>query len=739
MQQLRSNVKFIVWLGFGAIIALMLTISLTMFYKLNQQATQFNNVVTINNIKVSLVHVMRDAINSRALTLNKMALSDDIFFRDEERLKFGSFARSFIRAFNDFKKFKFNESEVRLNETIQKRVIIGYAATEEALDMLLNNDEINTIKPVLVSALLTQENVLTTLDELIALQKTYAEKSVKATEKNMDEMLTLLVIVVFVSILFSIFVSQAVSRIVSAKNKELAQATETKSMFLANMSHEIRTPLTAIIGFAKSQMIPNLPADHNERATKIILRNSEHLLTVINDILDLTKIEAQKLEYEYTDFSLFNLLDDVHSSLTGLIGEKAIKFTVNYSYPIPDIIRTDKIRLRQVLVNLGGNAIKFTEAGFINVNIRYDRVEHDVYFDISDSGIGMTAKQQEVVFQTFTQGDITTTRKYGGTGLGITISNELVSKLGGDLTVVSEHGVGSTFSFKITNCVNELELPLLLVNQAPSNIQRDDDLFNHVTDHLVQGTILLVEDIPDNQELISFRLSQMGAIVTTVDNGKQAVDITTTSFFDLVLMDMQMPVMGALEAVKIIRERGSKLPIVMLTANAGKEHKEESIRAGCDGFLPKPLNEHELFEVVKKYLRVIKPDNASLKNDTSEIANDSLIGSGNDVIVSTLMTDIPNEYEQFVRKFVNHLPKYVDEISEYINVKNDAQLKAITHKLKGVGGNMGFKVLTDISANFEIAIKQDNRDEIGRLFNELKLAAKKIYRGNEVATKDKLA
>ncbi|MFV2060742.1 MAG: response regulator [Gammaproteobacteria bacterium] len=739
MSQLRSNLKLIIWSGFGVVIVLMLVLSLITVYKLNQQAKQFNNVVNVNNAKVSLVHVMRDSIRLRSLSLNKMALSDDIFFRDDERLNFNIYANRFLRAYQDFKNYDLNSREIILTETVQEKINIGYPLNQNALDMLLNDDEVKDVAPVLVVALKAQENILTVLDELITLQDSSAELAVNETEKNMDDLISLLIIVVSISIIFSIIVSQLVNKIVSLKNKELARATETKSMFLANMSHEIRTPLTAIIGFAKSQMIPNLPDDHNERATKIIIRNSEHLLTVINDILDFTKIEADKLELEFTEFSIFKLIDDVQSSLTGLVGEKPLTFNINYNYPLPEKITTDKTRLRQVLINLGGNAIKFTNEGCISINVRYDRNAKELYFDINDSGIGMNEKQLEMVFQTFSQADITTTRKYGGTGLGLTISKELVNKLGGELSVVSEHEVGSTFSFNIEN-KTEIE-NIKLVNFAPGIVEKNNDLIatlNNEENHSVHGAILLVEDMPDNQELICFHLQEMGATVTTVSNGQQAVDITAIKIFDLILMDMQMPVMGGLEAVRIIRERGDRSPIVMLTANAAKEFEEQSINAGCNDFLPKPLNEASLLKMVKKFLKVITPQYITPSEEPiATISIDSIENS--DYIISSLVKQDAVKYGKFITKFVNYLPTYIDEISESIKIKNDTELKEVTHKLKGVGGNMGFQILTDISANFEIAIKQGNRDEIARLFNELKAAAKKIYRGNETETREHTA
>lgn len=730
MRNLRFNAKFIIWSGFGVVIALMLLLSAVMIYKLNQQTDEFENVIKVNNTKVSLAHIMRDSIRLRSLSLNKMALSDDMFVKNDEKLKFDIYANRFIRAFDKFRIFELNKAELELTSLVQKKTDLGYPISQKASLMILADISIDKTKPIILDAIAAQEQNLIVLDELIALQKSYAVESFKTAEVNMSNMLTLLLVVVSIACLFSVVVSQAVSKIVSRNNIELAKATETKSIFLANMSHEIRTPLTAIIGFAKSQMVPNLPDAHNKRSTKIILRNSEHLLTVINDILDFSKIEANRLDIELTEFSLFKLLDDVYFSLIGLIKEKPLKLNINYNYPLPNLIRSDKVRLRQVLMNLGGNAIKFTDEGFVNLNVRYDRIKNDVYFDINDTGIGMTGEQQEKVFNTFNQADISITRKYGGTGLGLTISHELVTKLGGNLSVMSKIDIGSTFSFKIENRILDEKKAVKLINQLASDTETQDELLSEHSLrnlHSVKGSILLVEDSLDNQELISFYLEELGATVTVVNNGKKAVDLTKSSDFDLVLMDMQMPVMGGIEAVRLIRERGDDCPIVMLTANAAKEFKEQSLSIGCNDFLIKPLDEEQLNIVVEKYLSVIEQDEFL----SQEVAVKPVLNEKSDIIVSSLVKKNASKYDKFISKFINYLPTYVDEISKYIKQRNDNELKVVAHKLKGVGGNMGFEIITEISANFEIAIRQGNRDEIARLFKELKTAANKIYRGNE--------
>jgi len=778
MGKLRSNVKFIIWAGFSSVITLLIILSTVAIYQLNMQSVQFREVVLVDNSKISIAHQMRDAVRMRSLSLNRMALSDDIFYRDEERDNFDKFANRFQDAYKKFETFNLNFAELEIQKLMLEKINIGFPLNQEALTILLDDGDVAEVNPVIVRALVAQEAILFHLDELIILQQSYAETSLADTERGLADMMNILIVLVIIAIFFAIAVSQYVSIVITKINASLSAALKTKSMFLANMSHEIRTPLTAIIGFAKSQMIENLPLKNSLRASKIILRNSEHLLTLINDILDFTKLESDKLEVENRDFSLFELLDDVQSSVVGNIGDKAVKFSINYNYPLPNSIHSDKTRLRQILLNLTGNAVKFTEQGYINFNIRYDRITHELFFELQDSGIGMSKEQQDAIFQTFSQADISTTRKYGGTGLGLTISKKLINKLGGQIKVSSELGSGSCFSFSILNQIYKKENELKYVNIPNDNVDNNSsrtDTASHasvgVSSVQVDGNVLLVEDMPDNQELIRFYLVEMGATVTIADNGKIAVDKTAETKFDLILMDMQMPVMGGFEAVKQIRQRGDKTSIVMVTANAMQEDKNQSILLGCDDFLTKPIDEESLMQVIKKYLpasnfaatqaannenelsnqsavKAVDEDKSNTKSDTKNtndsgnsesdnaVSHDITKNVNSNIIVSTLMQKNSTKYSKFISKFVNYLPSYINEFSDYIDAKNDIELKLVAHKLKGVGGNMGYMALTEISRNFELAIQQGNREEITRLFEELKDTAQKIYRGMESDVKD---
>ncbi len=390
------------------------------------------------------------------------------------------------------------------------------------------------------------------------------------------------------------------------KQTELQQAVNeaklasiAKSNFLANMSHEIRTPLTAITGFSKTLLDENIPKELRIKAIQSITRNGTHLLTVINDILDVSKIEANKLDININQLSVFKLLMDVELLVKEQAINKGLNFNIDFNFPLPDMICSDEIRLKQILINLCSNAVKFTLSGAVSIDVFYIKADNKLLFKIKDTGIGIEEEQIKNIFKPFTQADSSTTRDFGGTGLGLSISYQLATLLGGSLSVTSQVDRGSCFALSIDpGEVSESDF----VNSIPVKEIDENHKENKIVNSL-SGRILLVEDTPDSQLLISYYLEDMGAEVTAVNNGQEAIDIINENgAYDLILMDMQMPVMGGVEAVKILRASGYTAPIAMLTANAMKQFENESIDAGCDDYLMKPIDVIVLQRTVEKYL-----------------------------------------------------------------------------------------------------------------------------------------
>ncbi|MEM9353620.1 MAG: ATP-binding protein, partial [Planctomycetota bacterium] len=397
--------------------------------------------------------------------------------------------------------------------------------------------------------------------------------------------------------------------------EKAVEASRSKSQFLATMSHEIRTPMTAILGYADmligEEGLDRAPPERVQALTTI-KRNGEYLLALINDILDLSKIEAGKLEVERLECSPLRVLEDTRSLMRVRAESKNLELTIENDGPIPEHVHTDPTRLRQVLINLIGNAIKFTEQGGIRVVVRLiERAGQPMLqFDIVDSGIGITEEQMDRLFKPFTQADASTTRKHGGTGLGLTICQRLTDLLGGDITVSSTPGEGTTFTATVATG------PLDGVRMLEALEDHDEEEHNpeaNTIDHL-DCRVLLAEDGPDNQRLIAFVLRKAGADVVVADNGRIAFDLAVAAEsgaglpediepgpFDVVLMDMSMPEMDGYEATAALRNEGFAKPIIALTAHAMASDRQKCLDAGCDNYATKPIDRPALISMVGEY------------------------------------------------------------------------------------------------------------------------------------------
>lgn len=383
----------------------------------------------------------------------------------------------------------------------------------------------------------------------------------------------------------------------------LQAANEAKSEFLANMSHELRTPLTAILGFSETLGEPGLPAGEHEHALRTIRKNGKHLLQIVNDLLDISQVEANTFNLESRRFSVAELVWEVHDLFRRAAAEKSIQFEVKFCTPVPETIESDPTRLRQILINLVDNAIKFTAKGSVRILVQYhaDRFQPLLRFDIVDTGIGVDAGQIDQLFQPFAQVAGGTARQQGGTGLGLTLSKRLTEILGGSISVHSELGRGSQFGvtmpipFDSSPLVDPSRLVCVTDARDPDDAQPAKSLSGR--------RILLAEDGPDNQRLITHILRKNGADVTTVADGGQAVDAALRGAadgdpFDVVLMDMQLPELDGHAATRRLRERQYEGPILAVTAHAMPADRDECLAAGCDGVVTKPIDRKTFVETV---------------------------------------------------------------------------------------------------------------------------------------------
>jgi len=539
------------------------------------------------------------------------------------------------------------------------------------------------------------------------------------------------------------------------KTKELERSGQYKSEFLAKMSHELRTPLTAMMGFGQRllHMGPG-DKDHND-AVRTIMRNGDHLMELINDILDLSKIEAGKLSMDLRPCSPVEILQDVRALMRIRAEQKGLDFWIEYQSDVPEHIINDSMRLKQILINLVGNAIKFTAKGSVKIGVSCDKAAKKISFQVVDTGIGISPEAKERLFQAFVQGDTEVTRHFGGTGLGLTISLQLAELLGGTVTVDSIHGMGS--SFKVTVNTGPIDDVRFISSADAEGIKVKEEAKDEIHIAKLAGTILVAEDNADNRKLLDFYLKKSGVRFSFVENGKEVLEKSLDGKFDLILMDMQMPVMDGYTATKKLRERGFTRPIIGLTANSLESEIRKSIDAGCDKVLGKPYNWNMLFGLLKEYIAakgeasdvVVKLaladeqsqriSNLSLDSFSSHDAqsnidknDDSSSSEGNNSpIVSPLYSDAP-ELQPLILEFLESVDSYIRSVENQLSQKEWAGLKQVAHDISGVSGMYGYAESSELAKQLRLACMQKDVSSCRKIANSLTSTLKRMKLGGSI-------
>jgi PAS domain S-box-containing protein len=488
------------------------------------------------------------------------------------------------------------------------------------------------------------------------------------------------------------------------------QASRTKSSFLANMSHEIRTPMNAIIGLTHLLRRASPLPGQVDRLDKIDVAG-KHLLSIIDDILDISKIEAGQIRLESTDFHLSAILDNVQSIIADQARIKGLKVSVDAN-GVPRWLCGDPTRLRQALLNYAGNAIKFTERGEIAIRaILLDEREGSlqVRFEVQDTGIGISQEQQSRLFMDFEQADPSTTRKYGGSGLGLAITRRLAGLMGGEAGVRSRPGDGSTFWFTANLTRGHGVVPVLETSKG--------DAETTLRQRFRGASILLVEDNEINREVALELLHSVGLAVDTAENGSEAVERIRQHDYELILMDMQMPVMDGLAATRIIRAlpQGSNKPILALTANAFSEDRDQCLQAGMDDCIVKPVNPEALYGSLLRWLprsaRVPTPADLSPANPSSEpMSMDAALAALQGVDTAYGLKVMHGDIDRFARllvKFAGTSQAEVDALQSSTATGNTATAVRLAHSLRGAAGSVGATELADAVADLEAAWQGD--------------------------------
>lgn len=596
------------------------------------------------------------------------------------------------------------------------------------LNNLKNSSNQNGIINVKADAYLWVKTQLQGLDySLFYIHKPPGSSYSRRFSKLASRLLIVGLIITWVAVWFSLVLSTTITKqikyhqdaeeelnsanqlLIEAKNSA-EKANQTKSEFLSNMSHEIRTPLTSIIGFAESCQDSDQTEKEQSLAIVTIIKSGKHLMRIINEILDFSKVEAGKLEIEMVPVYVMEMLDDINQLISIMAEEKGLTFCINYTYPLPEKVMSDPLRIKQILINLCSNAIKFTEQGHVYLNVAYLTKSSSLIFEVIDTGVGVEVEQQEKIFRSFEQADSSTTRNFGGSGLGLTLSKRLAKMLNGEISVVSTVNKGSCFTVKLE--VVEPENSVFIHDNTYKNtIEKSNEKITEIPK--LMGKVLVAEDNEDIRELVKLIIKKVGVELDVVANGQEAVEKAIESEYDLVFLDIQMPVMDGLTAMKELKQQGYRKPVIAMTANAIKNDRNMYNEVGFSNFISKPINRDYLYLLLSQYL---KP----MKNSKSERT----------VLTSNLLIKEPDLID-LIDKFISRLPIMRDAINLAHKSNKEDELSGLIHQMKGVGGGYGYPMLTELCKKIEFQIENQDYEKLNDLIEAFNAMAVKIIEGSD--------
>ena len=492
--------------------------------------------------------------------------------------------------------------------------------------------------------------------------------------------------------------------------KEAAEsANRVKSEFLANMSHEIRTPMNAILGFTK--LLSSLITDHKQKDYLHAIQSSgESLLTLIDDILDLSKIESGKLELSYNPINLVAVINEIQQIFSLKIMEKDLDFKIEISSDIPESILIDEARLRQILFNLVGNAIKFTDKGYVKLTARKgdasrEKGRVDIIITIEDTGMGISPNSQEKIFEAFKQVNSQSTKIFEGTGLGLSISKRLVEMMNGIISVKSEIDKGSIFTIGFHNILVSSISPL---PQNEQTINNDNIVFK-------KATILEVDDNELNRKLIKEFFNNTSVSILEAENGQVALDMVNQYEPDLILLDIKMPWMDGYEVLKHLKSdaRTKNTPVIALTASAMKKDKEKIMRAGFNGYLKKPIEQSGLFKELTRFLKHSKDTTVKKDTDIPETTN----------LPETIHQETLGKIPEVIEQLENEFTKSWESVRQN---QHAPDIKEFGLRIKALGDSLSLSALTDFGENLLSHVNSFDIENMWKTLNSFPVLIKRI-------------